>query len=82
MPRKTKQSTESKQLQRRNKQGQPLEVGDRVKVMDTSNNRTRIGYVRTIDGTDIQVYVQRFDSLMKFSNGFTNLGRFKLLGRG
>ena len=82
MAKKPKQSTQSKQLQRQNKRGQPLEVGDRVKVQDTSNNRMRIGYVRTIDGDDIQVYVQRFDSLMKFTNGLTNLGRFKLMGRG
>lgn len=61
-----------------------LASGDRVKVLDTTNNRKRVGYVRSV-GNDgrLHVYMVRWDTMMTFeTNGLTGRGRFKLLGRG
>jgi hypothetical protein len=60
------------------------EIGDRVMVLDTANNRKRVGFVKSIkdDGTVI-VYVQKWDTLMTFQpNGKTGLGRFVLRSGG
>ena len=55
-------------------------AGDAVNVLDTSNGRTLTAWVRRVDASGVQVYVERFKNLMTFVNGKTRLGRFELAG--
>lgn len=62
--------------------GRSLVVGDKVTVLDTSNDKQLEGFVRIIEGRLVQVYVTRFKNNIWFDEGgTTRLGRFKLEGR-
>ena len=60
----------------------PHEPGDSIRILDTANQRRRIGYIKSFDNNgNVFVYVVRFDSIMKFGpSGETGMGRFKLIG--
>lgn len=62
----------------------PLEPGDRVKIEDTANGRKRLAYVRKVseDGTEIEVWMVKWERLFVFKDKWTEKRRFRLIGRG
>lgn len=58
-----------------------LQVGDKVGLLDTANDKELEAFIRQLDGGKVQVYVTRFKTTMWLDQaGQTRLGRFKLLG--
>lgn len=58
-----------------------LKSGDRVVVLDHSNGRELAAVVRKVDRRQkqLEVYVERFKTLMTFDEAWTRRGRFQLL---
>lgn len=56
-----------------------MKSGDKIQVLDTSNDRILEGVVRQVEGNKVEVYVLRFENYMWFADGVTRLGRFKLI---
>ena len=58
------------------------DLGDEVKVIDTSNGKRLDGIVQRLPPNKVVVWVTKWRQSMEFVNGKTKLGRFKLQERG